>query len=104
MIVLQNDVTTAQTRATAIAQGIQTLANAGVVMKDSQTTVVGNTMNANSAIDLSQNVSTQVASVLLSMSQDIQSVSAAFQAMDVQLGHQLRNLEKSREFSLNDPK
>ncbi|ACG62523.1 TPA: TIGR04197 family type VII secretion effector [Streptococcus equi subsp. zooepidemicus] len=104
MVVLQNNSSTASERATALARGVQSLSSAGAVSKDMKTTVVGNRSDASSAIDLSHNVSAQVVGIITSMSQHIQSVSASFQAMDLQLGKELGRLESKRRFSLNDPK
>lgn len=98
MVVLQNDARIARERSSSLANGVSALANSGVVTKDSRTKLGGND-KAKEVIDKAQTLSTQLGSVLTSMSQNIQTVSSSFQAMDAQLGNQL----KSTGFSLNEP-
>lgn len=98
MVVLQNDARIARERASSLANGVSALANSGVVTKDSRTKLGGND-KAKEVIDKAQTLSTQLGSVLTSMSQNIQTVSSSFRAMDTQLGNQL----KSTGFSLNEP-
>lgn len=98
MVVLQNDVQVAGDRATSLANGVQALSSSGTVMTDAQTRLGGNE-EAKKVIAKSQELSFRIGSVLTAMSQNIQSVSSSFQAMDTELGNQL----KSTGFSLNDP-
>ncbi|MGT2964014.1 TIGR04197 family type VII secretion effector [Streptococcus acidominimus] len=99
MVVLQNDTSTAGERATALANGVSALVSSGSVMLDFQTKLGGNEQ-AKEAIAKSQELASQLGTILSSMSSNIQSVSASFQAMDAQLGVQLQ----STGFSLNEPK
>ena len=104
MTVLQNSTETARQCATALSSAVSTLGSSGAVTKDTRTTIAGNTQSAYQAIDLSQSISTQIAGIISSMSQNIQSVSSQFQAMDTSMGQQLSNLDASRGFTINGSK
>lgn len=99
MVVLQNDAGTARERANSLANGVSSLNSSGVVSKDGQTKLGGND-KAKEVIDRAQELSTQLGNTMMTMSQNIQSVSSSFQAMDRQIGNQI----KSTGFSLNEPK
>lgn len=99
MVVLQNDRYTAQECATSLSNGLSSLTSSGAVTKDSETKLGGNT-KAQEVIDKSHELSVQVGQVLVSMAQHIQSVSSSFQAMDAELGSQLKNTG----FSINGPR
>lgn len=105
MLVLQNDVSTAGEKATALANGVSSLDSSGSVTKDGQSKIEGNE-RAKSVIDSSYDVSKAVSQAIKQMSQNIRSVSSEFQAMDQQLASQLQGLEKTNSmgFSLNEPK
>ena len=103
MLVLQNDVNLAQESATSISNGVSSLESSGQVTKDGQSRLEGNE-KAKSVIDASYDVSKAVSQAISQMSQNIRSVSSAFEAMDKQLGEQLEGLSQVNkvEFSLND--
>lgn len=105
MVLLQNDVTTAGERATALANGVSSLSSSGTVSKDEQTKLGGND-KAKSVIDASYDVSKAVARAIGQMSQNIRSVSSEFQAMDKQIGDQLQELNQVNRtgFTINGPK
>ncbi|HFI0083331.1 TPA: TIGR04197 family type VII secretion effector [Streptococcus suis] len=105
MVLLQNDVTTASERATALANGVSSLSSSGTVSKDEQTKLGGND-KAKSVIDASYDVSKAVARAIGQMSQNIRSVSSEFQVMDKQIGGQLQELNQVNRtgFTINGPK
>ena len=105
MVVLQNDVTTANERATALANGISSLSSSGTVSKDEQTKLGGND-KASSVLDASYDVSKAIIQTIQQMSQNIRSVSSEFEDMDKQIGSQLRELKQvnSTGFTINGPK
>ncbi|WP_156011221.1 TIGR04197 family type VII secretion effector [Streptococcus ruminantium] len=105
MVLLQNDVTTASERATALANGVSSLSSSGTVSKDEQTKLGGNDV-AKAVIEASQGIAREVDRVISNMSSSLKGVSQELQAMDQTLGKQLDNLEKSYStgFTINGTK
>ncbi|MGT2865690.1 TIGR04197 family type VII secretion effector [Streptococcus fryi] len=102
MVELKNNIAQASQRATALANATTTISSGYVITKDSQSTIAGNT-TASSAIDLAQTTATVMVEVITAMSNNIQNLSSAFQAMDKQLSVQLSRIsDEARRFSLND--
>lgn len=105
MVLLQNDVTTAGERATALANGVSSLSSSGAVSKDEQTKLGGND-KAKSVIDASYDVSKAISQAIQQMSRNIRSVSSEFEAMDKQIGSQLNELNQVNRtgFTINGTK
>lgn len=102
MVELKNNAALAVQRATALEIATSAISSGNIIIKDSHTTVAGNT-NASSAIDLAQTMAIQMSEAITSMSSNINSLSSAFQAMDQQLSTQLSRIsDEARRFSLND--
>lgn len=102
MTTLQNNAVLASQRATALATASQSIASGGIVAKDTQTNLAGNA-SASSAIDLAQQTATGMVDIITVMSNNIQNLSSAFQAMDQRLGTQLSKIsDEARRFSIND--
>lgn len=101
MVILKSNALQATQRATALATATATITSASPIIKDSQTTLAGN-LKASSAIELAQTTASQMNEVITGMSNNINSLSTAFQAMDQRMSAQLSRIsDEARRFSLN---
>ncbi|MCU9533514.1 TIGR04197 family type VII secretion effector [Streptococcus sp. CSL10205-OR2] len=71
----------AREAATALSDAVASLTSSSIATKDNQTTVAGNT-NAHSVIDLAKSTESQVAKVIMTMSENIHKMASEFQALD----------------------
>ena len=97
MNILQSSKEQATSSATSLKTASNNISQEITVIKDTQTTVAGNT-NAQNSIEVSNQTASKMSKVIQSMSNNIHSVAVEFQAMDNTLGMQLEGVKSLRGF------